>query len=85
MITLMPNIFKKILIFRWKPTRDLAVVALSWVLVVGAIYTATNFIGQVLWGGIGNFLVYAVLGALLFGMGIPIYWMVIEVGHNLLD
>jgi uncharacterized protein len=77
MINSKSNILKQISIVRWKPTRDLAVVALSFVLVVGAVYTATNFIGQSVWGGMGYFLVYVVLGALLFGIGIPIYWMVI--------
>lgn len=77
MIHSMSNWFKQLLIVRWKPTRDLAVVTLSWMLVVGAIYTATNVVGQTLWGGIGYFLVYALLGAFLFGLGIPIYGMVI--------
>jgi uncharacterized protein len=73
----MKNLIKEILTVRWNPTRDLAVIALSWLLVVGAIYSATHIIGQNLWGGIGYFLVYAVLGTMLFGIGIPVYWMVI--------
>lgn len=71
------EIMKQILFVRWKPTRDLAVVAVSWVLVVGAIYSATNLIGREVWGGMGYFFVYAVLGALLFGIGIPVYWTVV--------
>jgi CAAX protease family protein len=62
---------------RWKPSIDLAVVALSWVLVVGAIYTATNVVGQAVWGGMGYFLLYVLVGATLFGIGIPLYWVVI--------
>jgi uncharacterized protein len=68
---------KQILVFRWKPTLDLAVVAISWVLVVGAIYTSTFYISQSVWGGMAYFLVYAILGALIFGIGIPLYWMVV--------
>lgn len=67
----------EILAVRWKPTRDLAVVAVSWVLVVGAIYSATSLIGREVWGGMGYFFVYAILGALLFGIGIPVYWTVV--------
>jgi hypothetical protein len=69
------NPLNQILTFKWKPTSDLAVVALSWVLVVGALYTATNIIGQNIWGGMGYFLMYALVGATLFGVGIPLYWM----------
>ena len=67
----------QILILRWKPSLDLAIVALSWVLVVGALYTATNVVGQNVWGGIAYFLLYALVGATLFGIGIPLYWMVV--------
>lgn len=81
----MKNIFKQILVVRWKPTRDLAVVAFSWVLVVGAIYCATNIIGQEFWGGVGYFLIYAVVGALLCGVGIPLYWIVIARKRKLSD
>lgn len=67
----------KFLGFRWKPSLDLAVVPFSWVLVVGSIYAATYFIGQELWGGIGYFLFYAFLGAFVFGVGLPLLWMVV--------
>lgn len=66
-----------ILAVRWKPNKDLAVVALSWILVVGALYTATVLVGQDVWGGLAYFVLYAVVGAALFGVGIPLYWMVI--------
>jgi membrane protease YdiL (CAAX protease family) len=70
--------FNQILVFRWKPNIDLAIVALSWVLVVGALYAATFIIGQEVWGGMGYFLTYALLGATIFGVGLPLYWMVIH-------
>ena len=79
------NTLKKILTIYWKPNSDLAILALSWVLVVGAIYTATNIIGRELWGGIGYFLFYAVLGALLCGVGLPLYWMTVVRQRTLAD
>ncbi len=65
---------KQIFAIRWKPTQDLAVVALSWLLVVGALYTATVIVGTSVWGGMAYFALYAVIGATLFGLGIPLYW-----------
>jgi membrane protease YdiL (CAAX protease family) len=61
---------------RWKPSLDLVAVALSWVLVVGSLYVATHAIGTAIAGGIAYFLVYAVLGATIFGVGIPLVWTV---------
>jgi hypothetical protein len=65
---------KQILTLRWKPGKDLLAVAVSWILVVGALYTATHIVGQSTWGGMAYFLLYALLGATLFGVGIPLYW-----------
>ena len=75
--TVMPNTLKQVFSIRWKPNNDLLIVAISWMLVVGALYTATNIVGQDVWDGIAYFLLYAVLGAALCGVGIPLYWMVI--------
>jgi membrane protease YdiL (CAAX protease family) len=60
--------------FRWNPNKDLAAIAVSWLLVVGALYTATKIVGQEVWGGMAYFVLYAVVGATLFGVGIPLYW-----------
>jgi hypothetical protein len=68
---------KRIFTVQWKPGRDLIAVLASWVLVVGALYTATVVVGSEAWGGIGYFLLYAVLGAGIFGVGIPLYWTVV--------
>lgn len=68
---------QKVLAMRWKPNKDLIVVAISWLLVVGALYTATVIVGDRVWGGMAYFTLYAVVGALLFGVGLPLYWMVI--------
>lgn len=60
--------------FRWNPNKDLIAVAISWLLVVAGLSMATFIItGQK--GGL-YFLIYAVLTALLFGIGIPVAWMV---------
>jgi uncharacterized protein len=69
----------------WKPSWDLAVVAASWVLVVGSLYTANVFVGQDVWGGMAYFILYSVVGATLFGVGIPLYWMVIIRRRSLVD
>ena len=71
------TMLKHIFSFRWNPSKDLAVVAISWLLVVGALYTATSIVGQAAWGGMAYFLLYAVLGASLFGVGLPLYWMTV--------
>lgn len=62
---------------RWNLNADLVVVAVSWLLVVGALYSATFLIGRDVWGGMGYFLLYALVGAGLFGVGIPLIWTVI--------
>ena len=68
---------KKIFTVRWQPGRDLSAVLVSWILVVGTLYTATVIVGTEVWGGMGYFFLYAVLGAGIFGVGIPIYWTVV--------
>lgn len=77
MTTMTALTLKQVLSLRWKPNKDLAVVALSWLLVVGALYTATVIVGQAVWGGLAYFLLYAVVGAALFGVGLPLYWMIV--------
>jgi membrane protease YdiL (CAAX protease family) len=67
---------RQIFTLRFAPSLDLLVVAISWLLVVGTLFAATNVIGQGVWGGMAYFILYAVIGATLFGVGIPLYWMV---------
>ena len=67
---------KPVFEFRWKPSLDLAVVVASYLLVVGALYTTTVIVGAERGGGIPYFLLYAVVTALLFGVCVPIGWMV---------
>ena len=70
------NLLKQTFSVRWKPDRDLVAVLASWILVVGMLYAATVIVGTQAWGGIGYFLLYAVLAACIFGIGIPLYWTV---------
>lgn len=67
---------KTIFTIRWQPNRDLIAIIVSWVLVVAALYTATFVVGSTVAGGMAYFGLYAVLGATLFGIGIPLYWTV---------
>jgi membrane protease YdiL (CAAX protease family) len=76
-MTTLTSTLRQVLSIRWNPNKDLGVVAISWLLVVGSLYTATVIVGQSVWGGMAYFLLYAVLGATLFGIGIPLYWMMV--------
>ncbi len=76
-MTTMASSIKQVFAIRWKPTRDLAVVALSWVLVVASLYTATVIVGDKVWGGMAYFTLYAIIGATLCGVGLPLYWMTV--------
>ncbi len=71
------NLFNQLFTFRWKPNRDLLIVMVSWLLVVGSLSMATFVVGQKTWGGMGYFIFYALIGATLCGVGIPLYWTVI--------
>ena len=68
---------KDVAFFKWNPTKDLVIVFISWILVVSALYTATVIVGQKPLGGMGYFLIYAIVGATIFGIGIPVFWMVV--------
>ncbi len=67
---------KEIFTFRWNPGNDLIAVVVSWVLVVAALYAASEIVGVEVWGGMAYFILYGVVGATLFGIGIPLYWTV---------
>ena len=84
-MTTMTSTLKQVFSLRWKPSKDLIVVAISWLLVVGCLYTATAIVGVEVWSGMAYFTLYAVVGALLFGVGLPLYWMVIVQRRPLSD
>jgi len=52
---------------------------------VGCLYTATVIVGADVWGGMAYFALYAVVGATLFGVGLPVYWMVVVQRRPLAD
>jgi uncharacterized protein len=79
------RVLREIFTVRFRPSVDLLVVAVSWLLVVGALYTATTFVGSQVWGGMAYFTLYAVVGATLFGIGLPLYWTVGVRRRPLLD
>lgn len=68
---------KTVFSMRWHPNKDLVAVAISWILVVAALYTATFVVGSTVAGGMAYFGLYAILGAAIFGVGIPLYWTVV--------
>ena len=69
--------FKLSFFFRWNPGNECWVVLLSWAAVVTTLYTATVIVGPQVWGGMAYFFLYAVLAAGIFGVGVPIFWIVI--------
>jgi len=84
-MTTMTSTLRQVFTLRWKPGKDLAVVALSWILVVASLYTATVIVGDKVWGGMAYFTLYAVVGATLFGIGLPLYWMTVVQKRPLSD
>jgi hypothetical protein len=58
---------RQVFSLHWKPSKDLIVICLSWLLVVGALYTATVIVGSEVWGGMAFFTLYAIVGATLCG------------------
>ena len=68
---------KQVFSIHWRPTKDVGIVALSWLLVVASLYTATILVGSTVWGGMAYFVLYAIVGATLFGIGLPLYWMTV--------
>lgn len=65
---------RELLVLRFKPGRDVAAVLVTWVLVTGTLWTATNVVGAD--NGIPYFLVYAILTAAVCGIGLPLIWTV---------
>ena len=85
MTTIATASLKQIFAVRWQPNRDLVVVGVSWLLVVGTLYTATVVVGPNVWGGMAYFILYALVGATLFGVGLPLYWMTVVRRRPLAD
>ena len=79
------NAIRQIFRLRWNLSADLLVVGLSWLLVTGSLYTATIIVGPETGGGLPYFFLYAGLTATLFGVGLPLYWMVVVRRRPLAD
>jgi hypothetical protein len=79
------SILRTITTVRFNPGRDLLAVLVSWVLVTGALYTATFVVGSNTNGGLLYFALYAIVTAALFGVGIPLYWMVVVCKRPIAD
>jgi hypothetical protein len=62
---------------RWRPGKDVLVVLVSWVLVTASLYTATMVVGSAVGGGMPYFFIYAGLTATIFGIGLPLLWVVV--------
>lgn len=77
MNTTFGNWFRQVFRLRWHVSLDLLVVAVSWLLVTGSLYTANIIIGPEAGGGLPYFFLYAGLTATLFGVGLPVFWMVV--------
>jgi len=71
------NALRTIFTFRWKPSLDTAAVLASCLLVTASLYTAMKIVTPGIGGGMPYFFLYAGLTACLFGVGIPLGWMVI--------
>ncbi len=76
---------RELFILRWRPGKDLVVVALSCLLVIGSLYTAMVIVTPAAGGGLPYFFIYAGLTATLFGIGIPVGWMVVVRKRPLAD
>lgn len=74
---------RKIFEFKFRPTADVGMVGLSWLLVVASLSAAT-FIATAERGGL-YFILYALVGATLFGVGLPVWWMVWRRGRSVAD
>ena len=62
-------------LFKFKPTKELFVVLLSWVMVVSAFYLAFNVI--TIQRVALNFITFGIVGILLFGVSVPLIWTVL--------
>jgi membrane protease YdiL (CAAX protease family) len=74
---------RKLFEFRFQPSVDLVVVGISWLLVVAALSAAT-FIATPARGG-WYFILYALVGATLCGVALPVWWMVWRRGRPIAD
>jgi membrane protease YdiL (CAAX protease family) len=70
---------------RWCPSPDVLMVIVSWLLISATLYLATDVVGSQIGGGLPYFGLLTFLTATLFGVGLPIYWVVIGRRRPLAD
>ena len=69
---------RKLLEVRWNPSADTVAVIVSCALVTASLYAATFIATPERGGGMPYFFLYAGLTATVFGVGLPLGWMVIH-------
>jgi hypothetical protein len=79
------NTTRTIFTFRWQPGLDVVAVLGSCLLVTASLYTATMIMTPEADGGMPYFFLYAGLTALLFGIGLPLAWMVLYRKRSIQD
>jgi hypothetical protein len=85
MRTSLKSILQTIFTFRWNPGLDLVVVLISVILVTASLYTAMIVVTPEVGGGMPYFFLYAGLTACVFGVGLPVAWMVFHRHRPLSD
>ena len=81
----LPGQAARVFRLRWCPSPDVLMVIVSWLLISATLYLATDVIGPQLGGGLPYFGLLTFLAATLFGVGLPIYWVVVGRRRPLAD
>ena len=64
--------FKQASSLSWKTSKDLGVISLPWLFVVSAVYRLRALVATKFWGGMAYFILYAVVGVMFSGVGLPL-------------
>jgi membrane protease YdiL (CAAX protease family) len=70
---------------RWCPSPDVLVAIVSWLLISATLYMATDVVGDQIGGGLPYYGLMTFLAATLFGIGMPLYWLVVGRRRPLAD
>lgn len=81
----MPGDARQAFKLRWCPSPDVLMVIVSWLLISATLYLATDVVGSQVGGGLPYFGLLTFLTATMFGIGLPIYWVVIGRRRPLAD
>lgn len=72
------NALRTVFTVRWQPGRDVGAVIVSCILVTASLYLATVVVTPEAGGGLPYFFTYAILTAIVVGIGFPLAWLVIH-------